>query len=215
MQLTPLSDTIERLRTRLQSKLPGNEAHSIMFPGIKDMPEQLPADVKLSAVMALFFLKDNEWQLLTIKRTEDGKAHSGQVSFPGGRQDPSDEDAKDTALRETFEEIGVAPDAIDVIGALSPLYIVVSNFQVFPYVGILKENGNYNISVNEVTRVLEIPLNDLFSSKAKVAVEVSSPAFPDIVRKVNAYQLQDGTVIWGATAMMIAELEMIWKEIGA
>lgn len=210
-----LPEIIERLKIRLQSKLPGNEAHAVMFPGIKDMPEKLPTDVKLSAVMALFFLKNNEWQLVTIKRTEDGRAHSGQIGFPGGRKEFTDADTQETALRETYEEIGIPADQIQLIGALSPLYIVVSNFQVFPYVGVLKSSGQYTISANEVNRVLEIPLSDLFSEKAKVAVEVSSPAFPDIVRKVNAYQLQDGTVIWGATAMMIAELEILWKEINA
>lgn len=208
------TDLIQKLQQRLQAPLPGNDAHALMFPAIKSMPEQLPDNMKLSAVMALLFMKDQEWHILAIRRTADGHAHSGQISFPGGKEEETDENLQATALRETFEEVGIPAASIEVIGALSPLFIVVSNFRVFPFVGMLPEPmTDYTVSQQEVAHVLEIPLSVLFAPESKVQTVVSSPAYPEIKRTVNAYQLPDGTIIWGATAMMLSEFEVLWKEI--
>lgn len=213
MPLTDPTELLKLLEARLQEPLPGAEAHALMFPAIKAMPEQFPDNMRLSAVMALLFCKEGEWCLLAIRRTVDGHAHSGQIGFPGGKEEPGDENLKATALRETFEEVGIEAASIRVIGALSPVFIVVSNFRVFPYIGIIEQPVTYKPSVREVDEILEIPLTQLFTPGGRVQTIVSSPAFPDIRRRVNAYQLADGTIIWGATAMMIAELELVWKSL--
>jgi 8-oxo-dGTP pyrophosphatase MutT (NUDIX family) len=197
------------LRRRLQQPLPGAAAHERMFPGIKEMPRVVPDDAMPSAVMVLLFEKNEEWRLLAIHRTEDGRAHSGQVSFPGGRYELTDDNLQVTALRETYEEVGILSDNIDILGALSPVYIVVSNFMVYPFVGLLKETASYSLSVNEVKQVLEVSLKELFAGEALIQTDVTSPAVPGVIRKVNAFRLPDGTIIWGATAMMIAELQMV------
>jgi len=200
------------LEERLKQDLPAKEALKMMFPNIKAMPEHLPPTVRLSAVMVLLFVKNGEWYLLAIRRTEDGHAHSGQIGFPGGRYEEEDKELQVTALRETFEEIGIPAGAIKVLGAMSPVYVVVSNFNVFPYVGYLETVPEFVISPNEVQAVLEIKLSDLFSAAAKTETEVVSPAFPDIRRRVNAYKVQDNVIIWGATAIMLAELELLLRE---
>lgn len=200
------------LAERLKQDLPAKEALKMMFPNIKAMPEHIPPTVRLSAVMVLLFIKNGEWYLLAIRRTEDGHAHSGQIGFPGGRYEQEDKDLQTTALRETFEEIGIPPESIKVLGAMSPVYVVVSNFNVFPYIGYIEAPTDFNISPDEVQAVLEISLSDLFSSAAKTQTEVVSPAFPDIRRKVNAYKVQDNVIIWGATAIMVAELELLLRE---
>lgn len=185
-----------------------------MAARVKPMPDTIPADARPSAVMSLLFPVGDELHLLFIKRTEDGRAHSGQVSFPGGKQDPTDSDLKATALREAQEEVGIMPADVDILGELTPLYIPVSNFQVHPFVAFAKEKPTYNINQAEVRYILEVRVSELFHPQTKVTTDVVSPAMPGIIRNVKAYQLSDGTIIWGATAMILSELEMILEELG-
>lgn len=176
------------------------------------MPLQAPANARLSAVLCLLYPVDNELQLLLMKRREDKTAHSGQVSFPGGRHEAIDAGLMATALREAHEEVGIHSADVDMLGALTPLYIPVSNFHVYPYVGFLPERPAYNLSLNEVSYTIEVPLYSLLHAERKGIADVISPAIPDVIRKVKAYTLEDGTVIWGATAMIISELEVVLNE---
>lgn len=212
MKVKSFPNLLEQLITQLKLPLPSKEAIKMMFPNIKALPESLPENARMSAVMVLLFIKNNEWHLITIRRTTDGNAHSGQISFPGGRYENEDADYLATALRETYEEIGIEPEKITPLGALSPVYIVVSNYHVHPFVGYWDASSQFNISPNEVQEVLEIPLSDLFSSQAKVQTEIVTPIQPNFKRKVNAYQIEDNITIWGATAIIIAELELLLRQ---
>jgi 8-oxo-dGTP pyrophosphatase MutT (NUDIX family) len=147
-----------------------------------------------------------------MKRREDKGAHSGQVSFPGGSFDSTDADYKATALREAQEEVGILSAEVDIFGALTSLYIPVSNFNVYPYVGYTASRPFYNLSHNEVSYTIEVPLSTLLHADRKIVTDVTSPAIPGIIRQVKAYKLEDGTIIWGATAMIISELEVILAE---
>jgi len=200
---------IARLEQRLKGKLPGKEAHELMMARVVPMPRVVPDDARPSAVLILLFPEQDELRLVLIKRTEDGRAHSGQISFPGGRQDPTDADLRATALREAQEEIGAVSADVRILGQLTPLYIPVSNFQVYPFVGYLENKFPYNLSRDEVAEVLEVRIDRLFSPASKNKVSVTSPAVPDVTREVNAYILEDGSVIWGATAMILSELEAL------
>ncbi len=205
---------IEKLRQRLQQPLPGFAAQERMMGRVVNAPLKVPDNARLSAVLCLLFKVDDELHVLLMKRREDKTAHSGQVSFPGGSKDEEDEDLKATALREAWEEVGIDSSEIDVLGALSPLYIPVSNFHVYPFVAFSENRLNYNLSQNEVSYTIEVPLSSLFHHERKTVTDVISPAIPDVIRKVKAYQLEDGTIIWGATAMMLSELEVVMDEIG-
>ena len=176
-------------------------------------PQQVPENARLSAVLCLLFPHNEELYVVLMKRREDKTAHSGQVSFPGGRHEKTDEDLKATALREANEEMGIISADVDLLGALTPLYIPVSNFQVYPFVGFYAGRPDYNLSHNEVSYSIEVPLNNLLHSDRKIVTDVISPAIPDVIRKVKAYQLEDGTIIWGATAMIISELEVVLNEL--
>ena len=104
--------------------------------------------------------------------------------------------------------MGIPATDVDVLGALTPLYIPVSNFNVFPFVGYVTKRPDYKLSANEVSYTIEVPLSSLLHAERKIVTDVTSPAIPDVIRQVKAYKLEDGTVIWGATAMIISELEV-------
>ena len=205
-------EQIDWLKNRLGQPLPGRDGQERMAARVRPMPEVIPSDARPSAVLSLLFPVDDELHLLFIKRTEDGRAHSGQVSFPGGKQDPTDAGLKATALREAQEEVGLMPAEVEILGELTPLYIPVSNFQVHPYVAFAKGKPTYNINHAEVRHVLEVPVAELFHAERKAITDVTSPAMPGVIRNVKAYKLTDGTIIWGATAMILSELETIFAE---
>lgn len=202
---------IDWLRERLQQPLPGLAGQERMAARVVPMPDTIPADARPSAVLSTLFPKNDALHIILIERGRDKSAHSGQIAFPGGKQEKSDADLKATALREAQEEVGIVSADVDILGELTPLYIPVSKFRVHPYVAFAKENLAYNINQREVSRVLEIPLHEFRNPANKTVLDVVSPAVPDVIRKVKAYQI-DGTVIWGATAMILSELETVLEE---
>ncbi len=204
---------IEALRARLQLPLPGLAAQERMTGRVLPMPEEIPASARPSAVLFLLFGEEQNLRLLLIQRTADGRAHSAQISAPGGRWEPADADLRTTALRETEEEVGIAPKYVDVLGALTPLYIPVSNFLVHPFVGYVPALPALSLNAHEVQRTLEVALGLLFSPAAKIQTEVRPTSAPGLVLNVPAYALEgDDSIIWGATAMMLAELEAIMAD---
>lgn len=205
-------DTIEILRQRLQQPLPGIVAQERMMARVVSMPLKVPDNARPSAVLCLLFPVNDELHILLMKRREDKTAHSGQVSFPGGSYEATDAGLKATALREAQEEVGIMSADVAILGALTPLYIPVSNFNVYPFVGFAKNRPVYNLSHNEVSYTIEVSLKSLLDPARKITTDVISPAVPGVIRKVKAYQLEDGTIIWGATAMIISELEAVLKE---
>lgn len=201
---------IQQLQQRLSSPLPGRAAQERMTGRVRPMPDAVPADARPSAVLALTFPKDDILHLLFMRRTEDGRAHSGQISFPGGRQEPFDADLRATALREAGEEVGILSADVTILGALTPLYIPVSNFMVYPFVGYSAQPPAYNPSLAEVAEILELPADDLFLPATKITTRVRPASVPGLELTVPAYSLPDGTFIWGATAMILSELEAVW-----
>jgi 8-oxo-dGTP pyrophosphatase MutT (NUDIX family) len=122
--------------------------------------------------------------------------HKGQISFPGGAHDPEDEDLLQTALRETFEEIGVTPGDVELIGALDDI-LTISNFVVSPYVGVLRQRGPYtfNFSPFEVAEILEVPLDHLLDAANYVSEVQERDGMP-----ITMHSFRYGEhVIWGAT----------------
>ena len=207
--------TIELLRARLQEPLPGRAAQERMIGRVRPMPTEIPENARPSAVLFLLFGDEHSPRLLLIQRSADGRAHSGQISAPGGRWEPADADLRTTALRETEEEVGIAPKEVDVLGELTPLYIPISNFLVHPFVGYARALPPLSLSVLEVDRTLEVPLGALFSPSAKIQTEVRPVSAPGMVLQVPAYKLDgDESIIWGATAMMLSELEAVFERKG-
>ncbi|MEZ5017707.1 MAG: CoA pyrophosphatase [Flavipsychrobacter sp.] len=205
------SEIIAQLEKRLKEPLPGKAAQIKMASGKRRLDITAPDTAKLSAVMGLLFPKDDELNLLLIKRVEDGKPHGGQISFPGGRKDKEDNDLLTTALRETEEEVGIPKNEITSLGALSSLYIPVSNSNVQPYIGYTSAVHNYILSPNEVQYIIEAPIKDLFAPHRKSIKEIRPTAYPEAIIKTPVYHWEGDHMIWGATAMIISELEAIIK----
>jgi 8-oxo-dGTP pyrophosphatase MutT (NUDIX family) len=205
-------EVIEWLKERLQQPLPGRPAQEKMVGRAVPTPEFVPEDAKQSAVLVLLFPKNGELYLALIKRREDNKHHSGQVSFAGGRYEPADKALINTALREAHEEIGTPLTGVNILGALTSLYIPVSKFNVSPFVGYIPEAPQFRIDENEVAYVIEVSLAALFDDSCKIVTDVISPGIKITVKNVHAYRLPDGNIIWGATAMILSELEILLKE---
>lgn len=204
---------IEQLKQELLKPLPGQAAQLRMAPPLREKLMEAPPDARLGGVMVLLFEKKNEWHTLLIRRTEDGNTHSGQISFPGGKKDDADADMIHTALRECEEEIGIPADAISVLGTLSSLYIPPSRFLVTPTLGFLSEIRAYRPSQYEVQEIIELPLNTLFAPEQKSNCEVRSSGDKQLRIQTPVYRLPDQNIIWGATAMILSELEHILQNI--
>ncbi len=154
-----------------------------------------------AAVLVPLYVADGELHAVFTKRREDMRRHAGEISFPGGRQDP-DEDLRHTALREAEEEIGLSPAAVDVLGALSPVGTFVTSYAVYPFVGLIEPNHGWVPSPDEVHSVLELPLRALRDAHGrKRLIRRGVPFTTDIYGIAGT-----DDVIWGATARMLADL---------
>lgn len=158
-----------------------------------------PFPLRKSAVMILLFVREGRLKTIMIERTNIG-VHAGQISFPGGKSEPSDTDSVCTAIRETEEEIGILVNRSDIIGELPSVKVPVSKFEIFPVVAFVENLGDFVCSENEVKRVIEVDLEDL---KASFSIRPATVAGKQY--EVPSF-LCGNSVIWGATAMIVAEL---------
>lgn len=204
---------VHQLAQALEHPLPGVAAQQRMAGRVVTMPDAVPAHARPSAVLGLLYPHEGELTLLLIRRTEDGHVHSGQISFPGGKKESSDADLRATALREAQEEVGVMSTDVQLLGALTQLYIPVSNFQVFPFVGYAAKRPPYHINRHEVDEIIEAPLSRLFRPEHKVVTRIRPRSRPGLILKAPAYIPAENQVIWGATAMILSELEAVWEGI--
>jgi 8-oxo-dGTP pyrophosphatase MutT (NUDIX family) len=197
------------LRERLTEPLPGADAHWRFAPRPARKgwsPDQQPAAARrASSLMLLYPGPQGPTMALTLRR-DDLPQHPGQVSLPGGAIDPG-EDARAAALRETHEEIGVPPESVRVIGPLSSLWVIVSNFLVQPFVGITDERPDFALAEHEVAALVEAPVPDISDPRR---VEWHQIVMDSIVIRYPALVL-DGHAVWGATAMMLGEFACLFN----
>jgi 8-oxo-dGTP pyrophosphatase MutT (NUDIX family) len=201
---------ITQLKITINNDLPGEESHQKMRV-IYDQSIELPFSKINSipaAVLILLYLADNEIYFFLTKRTDELKHHKGQISLPGGTQE-GNEKLIDTALRETQEEIGINKTSISIIGTITPLFVPVTGFMIYPFIGYSLNKLNPKPDPVEVATIFSVNISDLLNKENRTTeirnirgYDVQVPYF-----KLNDYQ------VWGATSMILSEFRDLIKFI--
>lgn len=198
----------------VNQQLPALSAHVKMAPAsrIPTLDPQYYKDnnPRQSAVMMLFYPKDEMAHLILIKRNAYTGVHSSQISFPGGKAEPEDENLAATAVRETFEEVGVMPADIDVVMPFTEIYIPPSNFLVAPFLGLSLNEPEFNPNPDEVVELIQLPLDVFLDDSIVIETEMQTSYSQSIM--VPAFKV-DEHIVWGATAMILSELKETIKSV--
>ncbi|MBL0102924.1 MAG: CoA pyrophosphatase [Bacteroidetes bacterium] len=209
-----LSELSRQLRQRLALPLPGIEAQYQMAHAERRVNlsrYRIPENVRKGSVLLLLYEKNGEIMFPLIVRQEYEGVHSGQVALPGGKYEEEDGTLEYTAIRESHEEIGIIKRDISLIGQLTELYIPPSNFLVQPFIGTLNYEPTFLPDAKEVARVVEISLENLMDEHrvSEKVIKLSNG-----MEILTPYFSLRGNVVWGATAMMLAEMKSVLYEIG-
>jgi 8-oxo-dGTP pyrophosphatase MutT (NUDIX family) len=204
MRLAQLKKILE---TYNQTDLEGRNAHILAFPKFRFdlLRTSKPTEItQKSAVLILFYERNEEVYFCLIKRPTYEGHHSGQVAFPGGKFEAKDESLRNTALREASEEVGIDIGKVDIVNELTPIFIPVSDFTVQPYIATTTSAPDFHPEPHEVAYIIEVKLSMLMESQL-VDADVdfskgksSAPAY--IINNEN---------IWGGTAMILTELKRL------
>ena len=183
-----VDETLDRVKQALADYTP----HRV------DHPSTAPA-----AVLILLHQREDDAHVVFTERTIHVEHHKGQISFPGGACDQRDDCLETTALRETFEEIGVRPEHVSLIGQLDDM-VTISNFKVTPFVGLLTYETEYPFVLNEheVAQLVQVPLSFL-TDERNMELEVRQHQGREVLVPAFTY---NGLRIWGATARMLHQL---------
>jgi 8-oxo-dGTP pyrophosphatase MutT (NUDIX family) len=194
----------------IDTDLPALEAHLKMVP--LERRDSLTIDItetvsfKTAAVLMLLYPKSEKTHLVLIVRNTYKGVHSAQIAFPGGKQEPEDYNLEATAMRETFEEVGVSPDKIEILKPFTQVYIPPSNFMVHPFFGICKEDISFIPDPSEVAEIIELPLSVFLNDAIVVETQMSTSYSNSIT--IPAFKIENH-IVWGATAMMLSELKEV------
>jgi len=212
-----MNEDIETLKTILSSvlsdKLPGWDAQKMMAPpqrlkikpSVSSVPDKSYHNAAVLVCLCPFFPSKNELKIIMIKRTSHpSDIHSNQIGFPGGKTEPEDLSLINTAIREFREETGCNLQP-EVIGSLSEVLIPVSKFRVFPFLSFLPEIPDFSPDSSEVRKILLVPLSHLMNESNTVVCEIKPGYFVPGWKFENEF-------IWGASAMILAELCFILKK---
>lgn len=197
------------LKQRLSLDLPGKPAQqrflanprtTVTFPNREN--ESIP-----SAVLILLFPKDDDMHFFLTERTHTVEFHKGQISLPGGAQEKN-ESLEATALRETYEEIGVHPDKVEIVGSLTPLFTPVTGFMIHPFISYTSHEPDTAVQESEVASVHTVSVNELLNIESEKREE-------RIIRnmEVDVPYFQFNTVqVWGVTSMILSEFKTVLTE---
>jgi 8-oxo-dGTP pyrophosphatase MutT (NUDIX family) len=194
--------------------MPPTPADRITLPSAGEIAERLvaprgpatqaPRGIRMAGVLLLLFDVDGEPHTILTRRSDDLSHHPGQVSLPGGRYEPSDGDLATTALRETHEEIGIAPEAVRIVRQLSSVHTRVSSFLVTPFVGVATGPIEPVPCDREIARVMQVSIADILAADARL------PRFPTIA--TLRYPL-DNEDVWGATARILSDFTRVLRRV--
>lgn len=205
-------ELVNAISDALQGDLPGAQSHDKMMRARRpSASESLSngSNPRMSAVLMLLYPRASVLHTALILRPSYDGVHSAQVSFPGGKMEDEDSSIEMTALRETREEIGVPEPHVELMGSLTPLYIPPSNFHVSPFIGSLSYEPTMVPDPKEVEQIFEIPVRELLNLpvlEKDIYLEKYKATFP-----ISYFDVH-GHVVWGATAMILAEFRDLLSE---
>lgn len=209
-------DTFLKYVSKIENiELPGEPSQVKMSPPFRlelmELNREAMKTAKKAGVLILFYPNGQQkTHLILILRKSYKGVHSAQVGFPGGKLEKKDSSIAYTAIRETYEEIGVPEHEVKILKALTRMYIPPSNFTVYPFLGIVTKTPNFKIQENEVEKVIEVSLSHFIDESNVITTSVSTSYKINV--EVPAFQL-NGHVVWGATAMMLSELKDLLKRV--
>ncbi len=195
---------IAQLQKHLNNSLPGIDSQYKMagsYRPVVSIDEALEKQAKSAGVVILVNKWNDEFHFLMIQRTTYDGAHSGQMAFPGGKMEPQDATIIDTAIRECYEEIGIKVSKSDILGALTPLFIPVSHFVVYPFIAFIDAPLQFIKDPTEVEAIYLFKVQDFFKPEN---IQDFSFQMQNQTMTVPSYRFQEQTV-WGASAMILSE----------
>ncbi|MAO86536.1 MAG: coenzyme A pyrophosphatase [Candidatus Marinimicrobia bacterium] len=204
-----LSKLAQKLQIRLINNLPGkDEQWRMRVTSDKSYNfDNTEEDAIQSAVLILLYEENGVICFTLTERTQTVEHHRGQISLPGGARE-ADEKLSSTAIRETQEEIGIYADDVDIIGALSPLFVPVTGFIINPFVGIINANFEPQPAPEEVETVISVHVNELLNDDNELQEKRNLRGYDMNI----PYFLLSGHKVWGATAMILSEFKTVLKE---
>lgn len=200
---------IQHIQQLLKGDLPGEKAHRKMLPAGRKLSADLDdmTELKYSSVLLLLFPYEGRIYTCLTRRDPNMKNHPGQISFPGGRIEEG-ESPELTAMREAHEEVGISPLDVRLLGMLSQLFIPVSGYTIFPYVGWVDYKPEFVLNAAEAEKLILLPVQDFLQEERIAHTEMDTIRG----RLMVPYYPHDGEIIWGATAMILAEFFELLKE---
>jgi 8-oxo-dGTP pyrophosphatase MutT (NUDIX family) len=203
----------DRLKKEIANGLPGTEVQWQMASSdrmVRNFPRIPGKDARAASVLILLYPFNDSICTVLMQRPAYNGVHGGQISFPGGKQEPSDENAIDTALREAQEETGIKPEEIRILGTLTPLFIPVSNTLVTPAVAWTSQRPAFRRKPDEVVFLFDAEIKRFYDPSI---VKKKPVKIGEEIINVKYYDYE-GNMIWGATAMIIHELLVILRRGG-
>ena len=208
------NDFLGSFRQTLEPGLPGEDAHRLLMPVKRPLSSEAKArttDYRESAVGIVLHPFKQSIHCILIRRPSYDGAHSGQISFPGGKRDADDIDLEFTARRECLEEIALPHQHADLIHPLTEVFIPVSKFSVQPYVFFTDNLPDLTPDEREVEEIISFDLFDL--TRYNKIPTTSIPINAGFTMKDVPYFDIHGHVVWGATAMMLAEMKVLLERM--
>ena len=163
----------------------------------------------LSAVLIPIFYKEGEYCILFTKRTERVKDHKGQMSFPGGAYEEQDGTLLNTALRECAEEIGLAAEAVEVLGELDDMPTMTTDYLISPFVAVIPWPYQLKVDPTEVEEIIEVPISALLDKDC--LRQETEPLNDGTI--IGYFYYYNDRIIWGATARILNQFLDVWAQV--
>jgi 8-oxo-dGTP pyrophosphatase MutT (NUDIX family) len=190
----------EKIKQRISRILSEREKQTFIFT---DTP------LTSAAVLLPIYESEGEYYILFTKRTEKLMYHKGQICFPGGGCHQEDETPLDTALREAFEEVGLRPEDVEVLGELDKMCTATSSFLITPFVGVIPYPYEFTVSADEIDELIEVPISALLDERNYYEKLQDYQGIP----YMGSFFDYEGKVIWGATAKILRQfLDLVFSE---